>query len=283
MSEKGIIFDIKQLAIYDGPGLRTTIFFKGCPLRCRWCHNPEGLSPRPELMVSPNGCTHCGQCAAVCPHPDQCNACGRCVRACPLHLRRIAGTAYTAEELASRLLRDRDILIENGGGITLSGGEPTMQPAFALELLERTSALHRAMETCGFCPPDVFQQFLQHLDFVLMDIKFVDPALHKAWTGNDNAPILRNLEQLKRSPLPFVIRVPLIPGVNDTPENLNATAELLEDAPGLQYAELLPYHQTAGAKYEMLRRPYDPGFSTAQKPNADLTPFRKRHIPARVL
>ena len=158
-----------------------------------------------------------------------------------------------------------------------------MQPAFALELLERTSALHRAMETCGFCPPDVFQQFLQHLDFVLMDIKLVDPALHKAWTGQDNAPILRNLEQLKRSPLPFVVRVPLIPGVNDTQENLNATAELLEGAPGLQYAELLPYHQTAGAKYEMLRRPYDPGFSTAQKPNADLTPFRKHHIPARVL
>ena len=283
MEHTGVIFDIKELAVFDGPGLRTTVFLKGCPLRCRWCHNPEGLSPRPQLMVSTGSCLHCGKCAAVCPHPDRCKSCGQCVRACPLHLRRIAGTRVTAEDLAGRLLRDREILEMNGGGITLSGGEPTMQPDFALDLLERIAPMHRAIETCGFCDPEIFRRFLDRLDFVLMDVKLVDPAQHKAWTGQDNAPILQNLDQLKRSGLPFVIRIPLIPGVNDTYQNLSDTAELLTGAPGLQYVELLPYHQTAGAKYDMVGREYDPGFDTAQAPNKDLSPFLDRGIPAKAM
>ena len=280
---KGIIFDIKQMAVFDGPGLRTTVFLKGCPLRCRWCHNPEGLSAAAELMVSDNGCQHCGRCRQVCPHPDHCTACGRCVRACPLHLRRIAGTPWDAQDLADYLKKDADILAMNGGGITFSGGEPTMQADFLLALLPLLKPVHLAIETCGYCDTDIFAAVLSHLDFILMDVKLVDPAAHRRWTGRDNTLILQNLEQVKKSGKPFILRVPLIPGVNDTKENLTATAALASSAPGLQRVELLPYHQTAGAKYAMVNRRYVPGFDTEKPVRADTAPFEALGIHVRVL
>ena len=280
---KGIVFDIKELAVFDGPGIRTTVFLKGCPLRCRWCHKPEGLSPAPQLMVSLGSCTHCGRCDSVCPSPGHCTACGTCVPVCPLHLRRIAGTPWAAEDLAARLLRDREILQMSGGGVTFSGGEPTLQGAFLLEVLPLLRGMHRAIETCAYCDGELFGKILAELDYVIMDLKLADPATHKQWTGVENGRILQNLRTLENSGLPYRIRVPLIPGITDTPENLDGIAALLEGSRHLEKVELLPYHRTAGAKYEMVGRAYDPQFDEAASPRRDLTPFTQHGISASVL
>ena len=280
---KGIVFDIKQMAVFDGPGIRTTVFMKGCPLRCRWCHNPEGLSFAPQLMVSDNGCLNCGKCTDKCEHKDRCVSCGECVRVCPMHLRRIVGTEYTPEELAEKLLKDKVIYKMNCGGITLSGGEPTAQPEFIISLLNKLEGIHRAIETCGYCATDAFRTVLDNVDYVMMDLKLIDEKQHEYWTGKSNRLILQNLEQLKQSGKPFVVRIPLIPGVNDTYENKIQTAGLLTDADNLQFVELLPYHTTAGAKYGMIEREYNPGFDTDRAVDTDISAFTKYDIPVKVL
>ncbi len=234
-------------------------------------------------MVSGNGCLHCGRCVKVCKHPEHCVLCGECVRACPLHLRKICGVEYTAGELAEKLLKDKVIFDMNGGGVTVSGGEPTGQPEFLLELLERLKGIHRAMETCGYCQPDTFRRILERLDYVIMDIKMVDAELHKKWTKRDNGLILENLEQLKKSGLPFRIRIPLIPGVNDTDKNMEDTAKLLKGARELEKVELLPYHKTAGAKYTMVHKEYKVHFNTEQEVHSNTELFRDYGITATVL
>ena len=276
----GTVFDIKQLAVYDGPGIRTTVFLKGCPLRCMWCHNPEGLSYEPQLMVSVSSCRHCGRCTEACPHHGlRCDACGACVRACPLGLRRICGTRWEAEALAGKLLRDADYLRSQKGGVTFSGGEPTGQPEFLMELLDRLSSLHRAVETSAYCSEAVFSALLQRADYVMMDLKLMDPERHRHYTGVSNEPILENLERLKASGVPFRIRIPVIPGVNDSEENFAATAGRLAGAKTLETVELLPYHVTAGAKYEMVGLRYSPEFDGTRAPNLDTELFRARGIP----
>lgn len=283
MSATGIVFDIKQLAVFDGPGIRTTVFMKGCPLRCRWCHNPEGLSFKPQLMVSKNSCIHCGKCTQVCHHQEHCVVCGKCVHVCPLHLRRIAGTKYTAESMASLLLRDKDIFEMNNGGITLSGGEPTAQPEFIIELLQRTKSLHRCIETSGYCQHKIFSTIIGNLDFIIMDLKIIDSEEHHKWIGVSNEQILENFEQVRDSGKPFIIRIPLIPNVTDLDANLEATAKLVRGSKNLQRVELLPYHQTAGAKYEMVMRKYDPGFDTNKPINKNTNIFKKYSIPVCIL
>ncbi len=279
----GTIFDIKQFAVFDGPGIRTTVFLKGCPLRCEWCHNPEGLSFAPQLMVSKSACTHCGHCEAVCPSPSRCLVCGKCVRACPLGLRRICGKRVEPADLAARLLKDRAYLEQQGGGVTFSGGEPMAQGEFLLECLTLLRPMHRAVETSGYCDTAFFPEILRELDYVIMDIKHSDNDLHLRYTGVGNNRIMRNLEQLKRSGKPFRIRIPVIPGVNDTEENFRGTAQLLRDAKNLETVELLPYHQTAGAKYEMVGLEYKPSFDPAAQPNLNTAVFEEYHIPCRVL
>ena len=283
MSKNGCVFDIKQFAVFDGPGIRTTVFLKGCPLRCMWCHNPEGLSFKPQLMVSHGSCIHCGACKRACPHPDHCVLCGACIQACPHHLRHIAGIMYTPEELATKLLRGREFLNRNAGGITFSGGEPTAQPEFLLEVLERLSGMHRAIETSGYCDQDNFKAIISNLDYIIMDIKMVDPVKHKYYTKADNSRVLTNLEILKQSGKPFRIRIPLIPGVNDDEKNLTDTAKLLRDARNLDFVELLPYHRTAGAKYDMVGLEYVPLFDTEREPNVNFDPFREEGIDCRTI
>lgn len=278
MSETGIIFDIKQFAIFDGPGIRTTVFFKGCPLRCMWCHNPEGLSFQPQLMVSNNGCLNCGKCKAVCTSPENCILCGDCVKVCPLHLRKICGEEITGEQLAKRILKDKEYLLAQGGGVTFSGGEPTGQPAFLIETLERLKSIHRAIETSGYCQVDTFKTILTNLDYVIMDIKLVDEKKHRHYTGLSNQLILKNLEEVKKSGKPFLIRIPVIPGVNDTDENFEQTAKLLVGVTTLEQVELLPYHKTAGAKYSMVGRKYKPQFNEEIEPNLNVDIFHKHGI-----
>lgn len=258
---KGIIFDIKPFAIHDGPGIRQTVFMKGCPLRCKWCHNPEGLHSVPQLMVSRNGCTQCGLCKQVCLTPDACTACGTCIQACPLRLRKIAGEKLSPQQLVNRLLPNAEYYAKSGGGVTFSGGEPLMQPDFVLETVALLgSSFHTALETSGYGNPEIFGAFQKAFSLVMMDIKTMDDTVHKEYTGVSNQVILQNAGQLIEGTTPFIIRIPLIPGVNDTSENIRAVGEFLKGAKALERVELLPYHQTAGAKYTMLGMDYQPGF-----------------------
>ena len=282
---QGLVFDIKEMAVYDGPGIRTTVFLKGCSLHCAWCHNPEGMAPYPQLMVSTVSCLDCGACAATCltgADPLYCTACGACIPVCPLHLRRIAGETWEASALAAELLRNRTILENNNGGITFSGGEPLMQHEFVLAVVGHLQGLHCAIETSGFALPGVFSSVVDAMDYVIMDIKMVDSRLHQSYCGVPNGMILQNLEYLKHANVPFMIRIPVIPGVNDDAENLIATAELLQGVRNLEKVELLPYQKTAGAKYPMLSRAYEPRFDVDAIPNMDAGIFIARGVPCTI-
>ncbi len=280
---KGVVFDIKEFAVFDGPGIRTTVFLKGCPLRCQWCHNPEGLSPEPQLTVSPASCTRCGECLKHCPTPGHCTACGQCVPWCPRGLRRIAGARMSSEELAKKLLRGRDLLEESGGGFTFSGGEPLMQWPFVREVVAQLDGMHCAVETSGYAPDAVFREVMDTLDLVMMDIKLTDPEKHRRFTGVDNAPILRHADMLCAGNTPFIIRMPLIPGVNDERAHFEAVAGRVAGAKALQRVELLPYHKTAGAKYGMVGLEYKPEFDVDRPVKIDLEPFQRRGIPVTAL
>ena len=239
----GHVFDIKEFSVNDGPGVRTTVFLRGCPLRCIWCHNPEGLDTGRGVLVRQRGCLQCGRCRLPCAH-EECRGLGRCLHACPMGLVEELGKAWDAQTLAKRLLRDADLFESSGGGVTLSGGEPLLQHEFAIELL-RLLPVHKTIETSGFATEQVFARVIAEVDLVMMDLKLIDPVLHRRYCGVDNAPILRNFEILRQSGKPYLVRVPLIPGITDTDENLREIAALVGDSP----VELLPYNRMAGAKY----------------------------------
>ena len=225
---KGLVFAIEEMAVHDGPGLRTTVFLKGCPLRCQWCHNPEGWEPRPQRVRNPNGCTGCGACRT------------ECETACPRGLLRISGKWWDADALARRVLAAEPFLRD--GGVTVSGGEPLMQPEFLCELLDRLRPLHRALETSAFCAPDAWREALKRVELVYIDLKLADPAAHRRYTGVSNEPILQNLAHLKTSGVPFIVRIPT-------------------RSKNLRGVELLPYNPCAGAKYALLGKPYPYSFS----------------------
>ena len=279
---RGIVFDIEEFAVYDGPGIRSVIFLKGCPLRCKWCHNPESFSPRPQRLKSRDLCVQCGACEAACPKGcgweagEACSACGACVKGCPRGALRIAGREMTPEEVSKRILKNAKALQMSGGGVTFSGGEALMQPDFVVETRELLSCLHAAIETSGYADSSVFERVINSMDLVLMDVKLADPDTHKKWTGADNRLILKNLARLIEMEVPFRARVPLIPGITDTEENLTATARLLAGAKALERVELMGYNRAAGAKYGQLGLDYKPGFSETQAPNPYTQPFVER-------
>lgn len=222
-----MVFDIKEFAIHDGPGLRTTVFLKGCPLNCTWCHNPEGRSRYPQTMQT-------------------------------AHSQRTVGKVYTAAALAERLNRQAEILHLNGGGVTFSGGEPLAQAGFLRAALERCRerGLHTALDTCGQAPREQAEDFARRADLFLYDLKCMDPRRHRAATGAPNDLILENLRAICALGAAVWVRLPLIPGFNDDEENLRATAEFVRALPGRPPLSLLPYHPTAAAKYRRLGRPF---------------------------
>ena len=257
----GTIFDVKEFALSDGPGIRTTVFFKGCPLRCAWCHNPEGLSPRREVYRATGGCRECGLCLRPCTHPE-CQGLGRCLHACPCGLVRPSGERVDSKALAERLLRGRDLFGEDGG-VTLSGGEPLMQAEFARDLLSELGDVHKAIETSGYAEAEIFLDVVRRTDLVMMDLKLFDDEAHRRYTGVSNERILQNAAALRRLGIPHVFRIPLIPGITDTRENLAALAKVAGDSP----VELLSYNTLAPAKYAGVGRTYpdfiDPEAATA--------------------
>lgn len=279
---KGLIFNIEEFAVHDGPGIRKLVFFKGCPLHCMWCHNPEGISFKKEMMVSDSACISCERCTAACKN-DKCISCGVCVDICPLRLRKLTGEEFEAGALAAKLLLGKEVLIKSGGGITISGGEPLAQPAFFFELISKLKPLNIAIETSGHASKHVFRRMVHEVDLVLMDVKHTDPVIHKKYTGVDNKQILNNLELLCGSETDFCIRVPLIPGVNDTRDNMEKTASLVKGAKHLKSIELLPYHLTAGTKYRMLDKEYKPDFDTTGKVQVHEDIFRRHGLNVKVL
>ncbi len=249
---RGLVFDVKEFSLHDGPGIRTTVFLKGCPLRCVWCHNPEGLSPKPELFVS-STCRRCGLCYRGCAHED-CRPYGRCLHVCPQNALRVAGEMWEVGALADKLLAQAEFFRQNEGGVTLSGGEPLLQADFCVALLDRLhGCVHTAIETSGFAEAADFRRVTERCDFVMMDLKLMDATDHRRYTGVDNARILDNATYLKESGIPHVFRTPLIPSITDTEHNLAAIRAFVgEDA-----WETLPYNTLAGAKYAGVGRAFD--------------------------
>lgn len=266
----GIITDIIPFSVNDGPGIRTSVFFKGCPLRCRWCHNPEAQSTGPQAMVLQSRCVHCGACA-ICPHgargargeydSARCVGCGACVSVCPAEACRISGAEMTPEDVLSRILPDKPFF-RNRGGVTLTGGEPLFQPDFAraLSALLQKNGIGVAVETCGHVPWESFEAILPYADRFLFDWKLTDPEAHRAWTGADNLLIRENLKKLHDSGAGIVLRCPVIPGVNDTDSHFRGIGQLTRELPRLIRADLLPYHALGNDKRAQLGLNAD-GFS----------------------
>ena len=265
--ESRTIFSIQRYSTQDGPGIRTTVFLKGCPLHCAWCHNPERISPRREIVVLETRCVGCGQCREACPFGaavpstgplppriDACTLCGACADACPTGARQLIGRTVTVDELALQLARDRVFFEDSGGGVTISGGEPLAQPRFLVALLEacRARGLHTALDTAGFGRWEDLRDAARLTDLVLYDLKAFDSERHRRLTGVSNGLILDNLRLLAGEHRRVWIRVPLVPGFNDDLDDLARMAEFVSRLPHPPLVNLLPFHRTALLKFARL-------------------------------
>jgi pyruvate formate lyase activating enzyme len=264
----GRIFDIQRFSIHDGPGIRTTVFLKGCPLRCLWCHNPESISPEPLLSFLADKCISCGDCVPVCPNQahvmddqqkhiflrDQCDTCGDCAKICPSGALEIIGKDLSYEEVLETALRDRLFYEDSGGGVTLSGGEPLLQIDFAEALLEgvHKAGVHTAVETAGHVMFNRIERVMPHTDLFLFDLKETDNSRHKEFTGVPNTRIIDNLKSLHDADASVLVRMPTIPGLNDRQEHFENVARLLEPMPNLLGVEVMPYHSLGTSKLPRL-------------------------------
>lgn len=270
---KANVSNIQRSSVHDGPGLRTVIFFLKCPLRCKWCQNPETLSGVPRLMFAVQNCAGCGACIPACPEhavaPDEsggivtdmgkCRHCFACAGECYFDARKPSGKEYTVSALFRELRKDEVVFKTSGGGVTLSGGEPTQQIEFcgALLTLCKDAGIHTAMETCGFVPWEKLSTLLDKVDLFLYDIKTANAAASRRWTGVDNALILSNAEKLAAAGANLVMRVPLIPGMNDTDEAFGEIVAFCRRLPGVNEMHILPFHQVGASKYDMLGAFYE--------------------------
>jgi pyruvate formate lyase activating enzyme len=263
----GILFDIRRYSVHDGPGIRTTVFFKGCPLNCWWCHNPEGKSPDIEIFQRENRCIRCGACLQVCEvgaiyqrndsfETDRqlCNLCGACVEECYAEARELVGKRMSVGEVMEEIERDRPFYEQSGGGVTFSGGEPLFQPAFLAALLQacRSQGIHTALDTCGYASWETLNRLRHDVDLFLYDLKLIDEERHRQFTGVSNQPILENLRRLSALGHSLLVRFPVIPYINDDEINLRQMVEFLLSLPQKYPVDLLPYHASALHKYNGL-------------------------------
>ena len=284
MNTTGLIFNIQRFSIHDGPGIRTTVFFKGCSLRCFWCHNPEGRRSHPEIQYFPERCIGCGECLDRCLHQahtlkdgihlylrEICTNCGTCTDTCYANALELTGKYLTIDEVMEEILRDRMFYETSQGGVTLSGGEPVLQSKFAKEILRRSKKedLHTAIETCGNYLWRELESLLPFIDLIMMDIKLIDPARHKSACGKTNERILANARRLALTDKPIIFRTPIVPTVNDTFEDVGAVVKFVQSMVELRVKnnngkgqwteiqfELLPFHRLAADKYRSLGMEY---------------------------
>ncbi len=283
--QAGMVSNIQRYSTQDGPGIRTTVFLKGCPLNCWWCHNPEGRSGNPQVIIQESRCVLCGECIVICPTAGsnssdeaprkagaECTLCGACVDACPTGARQMTGGRRTVDEVIAEVVKDSIFYDDSGGGVTFSGGEPLMQPRYLRALLEacRARGIHTAVDTCGYAPLENLRDAVPATDLFLYDLKFMDEASHIRYTGVSNAVILANLEELGQVHGNIWLRIPIIPGLNDSEDQLDAMARFAASVPGVRQVNLLPYHRTGVQKFKRLGQNYHlPGLRPPTKEQMD--------------
>ncbi len=271
MATTGTTFDIKKFSIHDGPGIRTTVFLKGCPLGCLWCHNPESRSTKPELHFFENRCILSGDCVTVCPNnaisfvediriwdSNLCQLCGKCAEACPTEAIQLVGKDTTLEEIMTEVEKDVIYYDQSGGGVTFSGGEPLQQVDFLADLLQQCKEheIHTVVDTSGLAAWERFEKVLPYTDLFLYDLKAMDEEKHRQFTGVSNQIILENLQKLTEAGAKVRVRIPIIPGINDDKENLLSTRAFIISLGNIQGVDLLPYHNIAADKYHRMAHEY---------------------------